>query len=157
MYQPTTLDESHKYPIVNRIYPGPQTGSVGSRSFSAARSDSQALAELGFIVVEIDGMEGMVAEISNRRTRIRTPDGIGAERFFQRQDGSVMTTDCSVGARKRRRKQTLLALGAAGLSAFGYALLNPSRAPAVQLGGGSTSRRSPPIRRSPPSLRRRSR
>jgi dipeptidyl-peptidase-4 len=56
MYQPTTLAESRKYPIVNRIYPGPQTGSVGSRSFSAARSDSQALAELGFIVVEIDGM-----------------------------------------------------------------------------------------------------
>jgi dipeptidyl aminopeptidase/acylaminoacyl peptidase len=29
---------------------------VGSRSFSAARADCQALAELGFIVVEIDGM-----------------------------------------------------------------------------------------------------
>ena len=45
-----------KYPIINHIYPGPQTGSVGSRSFSAARADCQALAELGFIVVEIDGM-----------------------------------------------------------------------------------------------------
>jgi dipeptidyl aminopeptidase/acylaminoacyl peptidase len=56
MYQPTKLDESRKYPIINRIYPGPQTGSVGSRSFSAARADSRALAELGFIVVEIDGM-----------------------------------------------------------------------------------------------------
>ncbi|CAN5875719.1 S9 family peptidase [soil metagenome] len=56
MYQPTTLNPSAKYPIINRIYPGPQTGSVGSRSFSPARSDSQALAELGFIVVEIDGM-----------------------------------------------------------------------------------------------------
>ncbi len=56
MYQPTNLDRSRKYPIINRIYPGPQTGSVGSRSFSPARSDSQALAELGFIVVEIDGM-----------------------------------------------------------------------------------------------------
>ena len=56
MYQPTNLDRSRKYPIINRIYPGPQTGSVGSRSFSPARADSQALAELGFIVVEIDGM-----------------------------------------------------------------------------------------------------
>ena len=45
-----------KYPIINHIYPGPQTGSVGSRSFSAARGDAQALAELGFVVVEIDGM-----------------------------------------------------------------------------------------------------
>lgn len=56
MYKPTNLDPSKKYPIVNRIYPGPQTGSVGGRSFSAARSDNHALAELGFIVVEIDGM-----------------------------------------------------------------------------------------------------
>jgi dipeptidyl aminopeptidase/acylaminoacyl peptidase len=56
MYQPTKLDETAKYPIINKIYPGPQTGSVGSRSFSPARSDSQALAEIGFVVVEIDGM-----------------------------------------------------------------------------------------------------
>ncbi len=56
MYVPTNLDRSRKYPIVNHIYPGPQTGSVGGRSFSPARGDAQALAELGFIVVEIDGM-----------------------------------------------------------------------------------------------------
>ena len=56
MYVPTKIDRNRKYPIVNHIYPGPQTGSVGSRSFSPARGDAQALAELGFIVVEIDGM-----------------------------------------------------------------------------------------------------
>jgi len=56
MYRPTTLDPSKKYPIVNHVYPGPQTGSVAGRSFSAARGDAQALAELGFVVVEIDGM-----------------------------------------------------------------------------------------------------
>ena len=56
MFKPTNLDEQKKYPIINHIYPGPQGGSVGSRSFSAARGDTQALAELGFIVVEIDGM-----------------------------------------------------------------------------------------------------
>jgi dipeptidyl aminopeptidase/acylaminoacyl peptidase len=56
LYRPTNFDATKRYPIINRIYPGPQTGSVGSRSFSAARADSQALAELGFIVVEIDGM-----------------------------------------------------------------------------------------------------
>jgi dipeptidyl aminopeptidase/acylaminoacyl peptidase len=56
MFQPTNLDPAKKYPIVNHIYPGPQTGSVGGRSFSAARGDAQALAELGFVVVEIDGM-----------------------------------------------------------------------------------------------------
>ena len=57
MYSPTTLDSSTAvFPIINHIYPGPQTGSVGSRSFSPARGDAQALAELGFVVVEIDGM-----------------------------------------------------------------------------------------------------
>jgi dipeptidyl aminopeptidase/acylaminoacyl peptidase len=56
MYTPSTLDSTKKYPIVNHIYPGPQSGSVGTRSFSPARGDNQALAELGFVVVEIDGM-----------------------------------------------------------------------------------------------------
>jgi dipeptidyl aminopeptidase/acylaminoacyl peptidase len=56
MYKPTNFDPSKKYPILNHIYPGPQTGSVGGRQFSAARGDSQSIAELGFIVVEIDGM-----------------------------------------------------------------------------------------------------
>jgi dipeptidyl aminopeptidase/acylaminoacyl peptidase len=56
MFQPTRLDPARKYPIVDYIYPGPQTGSVGSRSFSASRSDHQSLAELGFVVVLIDGM-----------------------------------------------------------------------------------------------------
>jgi dipeptidyl-peptidase-4 len=56
MFRPTDFDSTMKYPIVNRIYPGPQIGSVGGRSFAAARGDCQALAELGFIVVEIDAM-----------------------------------------------------------------------------------------------------
>jgi dipeptidyl-peptidase 4 len=56
MYQPSDLDRRQKYPIVNNIYPGPQGGSVGSWSFSEARGDSQALAELGFVVVKIEGL-----------------------------------------------------------------------------------------------------
>ncbi len=56
MFVPTNLDRNKKYPIINNIYPGPQGGSVGSPSFSEARRDCQALAELGFVVVEIDGM-----------------------------------------------------------------------------------------------------
>jgi len=56
LFRPTQFDSTRTYPIVNHIYPGPQTGSVGGRSFSAARGDAQALAELGFIVVEIDAM-----------------------------------------------------------------------------------------------------
>ena len=56
LYRPTKFNASAKYPIINHIYPGPQTGSVGPRNFLSARGDSQALAELGFVVVEIDGM-----------------------------------------------------------------------------------------------------
>ena len=56
MFTPSTLDSTKKYPIINYIYPGPQSGSVGPRTFSPARGDHQALAELGFVVVAIDGM-----------------------------------------------------------------------------------------------------
>lgn len=55
MFTPTTLDPKQKYPVINYIYPGPQGGGVGRRSFSPSRGDHQALAELGFIVVVIDG------------------------------------------------------------------------------------------------------
>jgi len=55
MYRPTAFDSTRKYPIINHHYPGPQSGSVGSRSFSAAR-DNRALAELGFVVIQLDGM-----------------------------------------------------------------------------------------------------
>jgi dipeptidyl aminopeptidase/acylaminoacyl peptidase len=56
MFKPTHFDPSKKYPIINNVYPGPQTGSCGNRQFRAAHNDNQALAELGFIVVCIDGM-----------------------------------------------------------------------------------------------------
>jgi dipeptidyl-peptidase 4 len=56
MFKPTSFDASKKYPIVNHVYPGPQTGSCGGRGFAAAHGDMQSLAELGFIVVCIDGM-----------------------------------------------------------------------------------------------------
>jgi len=55
MYTPTHLDTTKKYPVINYIYPGPQGGSVGSRAFTASRVDHQALSELGFVVVQIDG------------------------------------------------------------------------------------------------------
>lgn len=55
MFTPSNLDLSKKYPVVNYIYPGPQGGGVGSRSFSPGRSDHQSVAELGFVVVVIDG------------------------------------------------------------------------------------------------------
>ncbi|MDB5023784.1 MAG: family peptidase [Mucilaginibacter sp.] len=55
VFTPTKPDPNKKYPVIDYIYPGPQGGSVGSWSFEASRGDNQALAELGFIVVEIEG------------------------------------------------------------------------------------------------------
>ncbi|HUA23014.1 MAG TPA: DPP IV N-terminal domain-containing protein [Steroidobacteraceae bacterium] len=56
LYRPAAFDPASRYPVIDRIYPGPQIGSVGEFGFQAARGDSQAMAELGFIVVAIDGM-----------------------------------------------------------------------------------------------------
>lgn len=56
LYKPSRFDPDSSYPVLNYLYPGPQTGSVGSRAFSAARRDKQAIAELGFVVVELDAM-----------------------------------------------------------------------------------------------------
>ncbi|MCK7533827.1 MAG: S9 family peptidase [Marinilabiliales bacterium] len=57
MFRPTNFDPSKKYPIINHAYPGPAVGQRRAAArFAAARGDKQALAELGFVVVSIDGM-----------------------------------------------------------------------------------------------------
>lgn len=56
MFTPTNMVAGKKYPVVNYIYPGPQAGTIGSNwGFSPSRGDHQALAELGFVVVLIEG------------------------------------------------------------------------------------------------------
>jgi dipeptidyl aminopeptidase/acylaminoacyl peptidase len=55
MYTPTKSEPGKKYPVILYIYPGPQGGSVRGWSFRAARGDNQALAELGFVVVALEG------------------------------------------------------------------------------------------------------
>jgi dipeptidyl aminopeptidase/acylaminoacyl peptidase len=52
IYKPTNFDPSKKYPVVESIYAGPQ-GSFVPTAFGV---NVQPLAELGFIVVQIDGM-----------------------------------------------------------------------------------------------------
>ena len=56
MFKPTDFDPAKEYPIVDYIYPGPQSGSIFDFSFASTHGDQQAMAELGFIVVVIDGM-----------------------------------------------------------------------------------------------------
>ncbi len=54
IFRPTQFDPSKRYPVIENIYAGPH-GSHVPKTFSAY-SSSQAQAELGFIVVQIDGM-----------------------------------------------------------------------------------------------------
>lgn len=54
IYRPFNFESGRQYPVIECIYAGPQSAYV-PKSFSAYRGQ-QALAELGFIVVQIDGM-----------------------------------------------------------------------------------------------------
>jgi len=56
MCLPSHYDERKKYPVLNYIYPGPQSGSIGNYGFRAVWRDFQAVAELGFVVVAVDAM-----------------------------------------------------------------------------------------------------
>ena len=57
MYAPSHVDPARRYPIIDNIYPGPQVGPIGNRSFSSSiRGTNAGLAELGFYVVVLDAM-----------------------------------------------------------------------------------------------------
>jgi len=52
--RPSTFDSQRKYPVIEQIYAGPH-GAFVPKSFGL-RTRQHAIAELGFIVVQIDGM-----------------------------------------------------------------------------------------------------
>jgi len=52
--RPTNFDPSRKYPVIENIYAGPQ-GSFVPKTFST-QAGMNAIAELGFIVIQVDGM-----------------------------------------------------------------------------------------------------
>jgi dienelactone hydrolase len=54
IFRPAKFEPGKKYPVIEQIYAGPQ-GSYVPKSFSA-RSRFSSLTDLGFIVVQIDGM-----------------------------------------------------------------------------------------------------
>ncbi|TAK15864.1 MAG: S9 family peptidase, partial [Acidobacteria bacterium] len=56
MFKPFDFDDTKKYPIIEYVYPGPQTESV-SKPFSP-RAWSQTLANVGFIVIEVGNRGG---------------------------------------------------------------------------------------------------
>lgn len=57
LYFPSNFDEAATYPVIDYIYPGPQTGPIRSRQLAVSQGgNAAALAELGFIVFMIDAM-----------------------------------------------------------------------------------------------------
>ena len=54
IWRPTNFNASRKYPVIENIYTGPQAAYV-PKIFAAFRNQQQAIAELGFITVFVDG------------------------------------------------------------------------------------------------------
>lgn len=57
MYKPFDFDSTKKYPIIEYVYPGPQTEAVNT-SFSKGMDRVDRLAQLGFIVVTVGNRGG---------------------------------------------------------------------------------------------------
>jgi dipeptidyl-peptidase 4 len=55
IHRPTTFDPEKKYPVIEYIYAGPHGHHV-PKAFNAIHRSAMAMAELGFVVVQIDGM-----------------------------------------------------------------------------------------------------
>ncbi len=54
IWRPTNFDPKKKYPVIENIYTGPH-GAFVPKTFAAYRHPQQAIAELGFITVFVDG------------------------------------------------------------------------------------------------------
>ena len=57
MYKPFDFDPNKKYPIIEYVYPGPQTEAV-NKSFSKAMDRTDRLAQFGYIVVTVGNRGG---------------------------------------------------------------------------------------------------
>ena len=57
MYKPFDFDENKKYPLIEYVYPGPQTEAV-NKSFSARMNRTDRMAQVGFIVITLGNRGG---------------------------------------------------------------------------------------------------
>ena len=57
MYKPFNFDEKKKYPLLEYVYPGPQTESV-NKSFSVRMDRLDRMAQLGFVVITLGNRGG---------------------------------------------------------------------------------------------------
>ena len=56
IHKPSNFDPAKKYPVIDQTYTGPHTNMFPRNFASTLTRSNQALAELGFIVVTVDGM-----------------------------------------------------------------------------------------------------
>jgi dipeptidyl-peptidase 4 len=56
IWKPTNFDASKKYPVIDQTYTGPHTFMFPRNFVSALARSNQALAELGFVVITVDGL-----------------------------------------------------------------------------------------------------
>jgi len=56
MHKPSTFDPDKKYPVIDAIYPGPQAIRTPKSFSDIFQNHDTALAELGFIVISVDGL-----------------------------------------------------------------------------------------------------
>ncbi len=56
IWKPTNFDSSKNYPVIDQTYTGPHTFMFPRNFLSALARSNQALAELGFIVIAVDGL-----------------------------------------------------------------------------------------------------
>lgn len=57
MYKPFDFDETKKYPLIEYVYPGPQTEAV-NKSFSPRMNRTDRMAQVGFIVITLGNRGG---------------------------------------------------------------------------------------------------
>lgn len=57
MYKPFDFDSTKKYPLIEYVYPGPQTEAV-NKSFSRGMDKTDRMAQLGFIVITVGNRGG---------------------------------------------------------------------------------------------------
>lgn len=80
-FLPTTFDPKKKYPIIDYTYTGPHTSTVPKTFKAGLMGHQQPMAELGFVVVTVDGLGGFgrskaFADVSYRNLGDGTTDHV---------------------------------------------------------------------------------
>jgi dipeptidyl-peptidase-4 len=80
-FLPTTFNSKKKYPVIDYTYTGPHTSTTPKTFKSALQGHQQATAELGFVVVTVDGLGGagrskVFADVSYRNLGDGTTDHV---------------------------------------------------------------------------------